>query len=61
VAATVAQLGARALRKLGVAIVANASRPAAGATVTAATVAARVLLELGVPVPEGDRPAAPGR
>jgi hypothetical protein len=58
--ATVAQLGARALRKLGVAIVANASRPAAGATVTAATVAARVLLELGVPVPEGDRPAAPG-
>jgi hypothetical protein len=60
VTATVAQLGARALRKLGIAIVADASRPAAGATVTAATVAARVLQELGVPVPEGDRPASPG-
>lgn len=59
-AATVAQLGARALRKLGIAIVADASRPAAGATVTASTVAARVLLELGIPVPEAQRPAAPG-
>lgn len=54
---TVAQLGARALRKLGIAIVADASRPAAGATVTAATVAARVLLDLGIPVAEASRPA----
>lgn len=54
--ATVTQLGARALRKLGIAIVADASRPAADAAVTAATVAARVLLELGIPVPEASRP-----
>ena len=59
-AATVAQLGARVLRKLGIAIVANASRPAEGATLTSATVAGRVLLELGIPVLEADRPAAPG-
>lgn len=55
-AATLAQLGARALRKLGIAIVADASRPTAGATVTADTVAARVLLELGLPVAEAARP-----
>ena len=57
---TVAQLGARALRKLGIAIVADAARPGEGATVTSSAVAARVILELGIPVAEGDRPAAPG-
>lgn len=55
--ATVTQLGARALRKLGIAIVADASRPAADAAVTAAAVATRVLLELGIPVPEASRPS----
>jgi hypothetical protein len=58
--ATVAQLGARALRKLGIAIVADSARPANGATTTAADVAARVLLELGIPVAEADRPPAAG-
>ncbi|MGD0108363.1 MAG: hypothetical protein ABSC06_30640 [Rhodopila sp.] len=56
--ATVAQLGARALRKLGVAIVADASRAAADSVTTAAAIAARVLLELGIPVAESARPAA---
>jgi hypothetical protein len=60
VTATVAQLGARALRKLGIAIVADASRPAEGAVVAAADVAARVLLELGIPVPEANRTASAG-
>lgn len=59
-AVSVAQLGARALRKLGIAIVADASRPAAAAVTSAAAVAARVLLELGIPVAEADRPAAVG-
>lgn len=59
-AATVAQLGARALRKLGIAIVADASRPAAATPVTAAAVAARVLLELGIPVSEAERPIVLG-
>jgi hypothetical protein len=58
--ATVAQLGARALRKLGIAIVADASRPASGAVMTAADVAARVLLDLGLPVAETDRPPPAG-
>lgn len=58
--ATVAQLGARALRKIGIAIVADASRPAAGPVTNAAAIAARVLLELGIPVPEASRPAAVG-
>lgn len=55
---TVAQLGARALRKLGVAIVANAVRPAAVAAVTSDDVTARVLRELGILVPDADRPTA---
>lgn len=58
--ATLAQLGARALRKLSVAIVADASRPAEGAVMASAEVAARVLLELGIPVAEAARPAPLG-
>lgn len=58
--ATVTQLGARALRKFGIAIVADASRPAEGSVVAAADVAARVLLELGIPVPEANRTASAG-
>lgn len=55
---TVAQLGVRALRKLGIAIVADAARPAADAAATSDAVAARVLRELGLPVPEASRPGA---
>ncbi len=54
--ATVAQLGARALRKLGVAIVANAGRPGAGPVSTAADVAGQAVREMGVVVPESLRP-----
>lgn len=57
---TIAQLGARALRKLGVAIVADASRPGEGSTLTSAAIAARVLLDLGIPIAEGSRPASAG-
>jgi hypothetical protein len=57
---TVAQLGARALRKLGIAIVADSARPASGPVTNAAAIAARVLLELGIPVPEANRPAGVG-
>ena len=55
---TVSGLGARALRKLGLALVADAVRPGEGATLTSADVAARALLQLGIPVAESDRPAA---
>jgi hypothetical protein len=58
--ATVAQLGARVLRKLGVAIIADAARPAEGPLVASADVAARVLLELGIPIAEANRPGAVG-
>lgn len=64
--ATVAQLGAGALRKLGVAIVADAARPGAagkagpGATRAASDLEADVLREFGVVVPETARPAALG-
>lgn len=57
---TVAQLGARALRKLGIAIVADASRPGEAAVVSSADIAARVLVEFGIPVAEGARPASAG-
>jgi hypothetical protein len=57
VAATVAQLGARTLRKLGVAIVANAGRPSDGPTMTASEVAGLAVRQLGIVVPESDRPA----
>lgn len=46
--ATVAQLGERALRRLGVAVVAAAARPALSAVVPAATIATRALIMLGV-------------
>lgn len=58
--ATVAQLGARALRKLGIAIVADAARPGAALPATLDDVAARVLRELGIPVAENARPALLG-
>lgn len=54
---TTAQLGARALRKLGVAIVADASRPGAAAPVTSAGVALDMMLQMGIPVPLADQPA----
>lgn len=59
VAATVAQLGARALRKLGVSVVAygDAKRPGAGPTMTASEVAGLAVRQLGIVVPETDRPA----
>lgn len=58
--ATVAQLGARALRKLGIAIVADASRPATGLPQSAEQLADEVLRQLGVAVPESERPSAVG-
>jgi len=45
---TVAELGESALRRLGVAIIPAADRPALTATVTAATIANNALIELGV-------------
>ena len=54
--ATLPQLGARVLRKVGVAIVANASSPAPGVAVTNATIADAVLRELGIFVPDSARP-----
>lgn len=60
VPANVTLLGARVLRKLGIAIIADADRPGDLASASAAVVAAQVLLQLGVPVAEGDRPAAAG-
>jgi hypothetical protein len=54
--ATVTELGARVLRRLGVAAVAASDRPAVAATTTVADVAARALQRLAVTVPEVDRP-----
>jgi len=45
---SVAQLGERALRRLGVAIVPEADRPSLTATTTAAAIATAALIELGV-------------
>jgi hypothetical protein len=56
-AATIADLGARALRRLGVAAVAASDRPAAGATVPAATIATRALIWLAV-IAADETPAA---
>ena len=56
--ATVAQLAARALRKLGIAIVGDAQRPSAGPISSVLDVASRVMRELGVPVADADRPGA---
>jgi hypothetical protein len=55
--ATVADLGARVLRRLGVSLVPQALRPADTAPVTAADVAAMVLRDRGIPVAEADRSA----
>ena len=55
--ATVAELGARVLRRLGVAAVAAADRPALTATVTLSDIATRALRRLGV-VAADEAPAA---
>lgn len=47
-AATIPDLGARVLRRLGIAIVAAGERPAFGSTVPAATIAERALRVVGV-------------
>lgn len=54
---TPAQLGARALRKLGVSVVALADQPASGPTTTAADVVSEVLRNRGIYVAAADRPA----
>lgn len=56
--ATIAQLGARALRKLGVAIVADASRQPSGTPATSFDVVARVLRDMGITTTEAERPAS---
>lgn len=53
--ATIAELGERALRRLGVAVVAVADRPAMTGTGGSTIVATRALQILGVPVPAPDR------
>lgn len=59
--ATVAQLGARALRKIGLTPVAVADQTSAGTVVPVATIAARTLRLLGVnQVAEADAPANSG-
>lgn len=55
--ATLAQLGARTLRKLGVSVVAYADQPAVGQTMTTASVVSDVLRNRGIYVAEADRPA----
>jgi len=53
--ATVAELGARALKKLGLSPVAVADRPSTGSTVTVTTIANRALRMLGVnPIAEAE-------
>jgi hypothetical protein len=56
-AATVTELGARVLRRLGVAAVAASDRPTLSATITATDIATRALQRLGIIVPEADRPS----
>jgi len=58
--ATVAQLGARAIRKLGIAIVVDANRPGAAAPKTSADIADDMLRQMGIVVPEAARPGAVG-
>jgi len=55
--ATIAQLGERALRRLGVAVVPVADRPALSVVIPAATLATGALVELGV-VAADETPAA---
>ena len=56
-AATVAELGARVLRRLGVVTVAAADRPAISATSTITDIAERALQALGIIVPASARPS----
>ena len=55
--ASIADLGARALRRLGVAAVADADQPSLTATTTQADIATRALQGLGIIVPASARPA----
>lgn len=60
-AATIADLGARVLRRLGVAVVAVADRPAAGAVVSITDIAARALRDVGInPIAAAEQPASGG-
>src|SRR5690349_14919463 len=56
-AVTIAELGARVLRRLGVAVVAASDRPALTATVPLADIATQALQTLGIVIPAGERPA----
>jgi hypothetical protein len=56
-AATVTELGARVLRRLGVVAVAAADRPAISATSTITDIAGRALQSLGIIVTDAERPA----
>lgn len=56
----VTDLAARALRKIGVTMVADASRPGAPAPQTAAQIADDMLRQMGIIVPEALRPGASG-
>lgn len=49
--ATVTQLAARALRKLGIALIADASRPVTAPTATVADVVSDMLIQMGIPSP----------
>jgi len=60
VAATVTQLGARALRKIGLALIPASAVAAAGPVLTSQDVAGRVARQLGVPVAAADWPASNG-
>jgi hypothetical protein len=57
---TVPLLGARALRKIGVTMVADANRPGAAPAQTAAQIADDMLRQMGIIVPEASRPGAVG-
>jgi len=56
--ATVSELAARVLRRLGLSFVAVSDRAALGPTVNADTVAARALRAFGIPISEAERPAS---
>jgi hypothetical protein len=56
-AATITELGARVLRRLGVVAVAAADRPGISATSTLEDIAGRALQSLGIVVTEAERPA----
>jgi hypothetical protein len=56
-AVTVAELGDRVLRRLGVVAVAAGDRPTSTTTTSAADIASRALQGLGIIVPASDRPS----